>query len=259
MVAKVVPILTAREAKELWKNARGSILHALEHFAELSAKGSDQDHHTKWIVLSVHHAAELVCNTLLKQFDLENPLFKKKDGDWFPTLKQATQQLLAPMNLSRLTDSEVRLLGLLEKLKDSRDRIMHRLVPQNIDVSLSAVSILGISRVAHRRRGESVEDILQQDPPIQRGVVDAIRHENFDEYYRFVEVFLAEEFPDQYLATCENCGINSIVKNRCEACFQSVDSFACDSCNEEILLPESWRLQGQSEVVCPSCGKKISV
>ncbi len=35
MVAKVVPILTAREAKALWENARDSILHALEHFAEL--------------------------------------------------------------------------------------------------------------------------------------------------------------------------------------------------------------------------------
>lgn len=171
MVAKVVPILTAREAKELWKNARDSILHALEHFAALSARGSDQDHHTKWIVLSVHHAAELFCNMLLKQFDPENPLFKKKDGDWFPTLTQAIQQLLAPKNLSRLTDSEIRLLGLLEKLKDSRDRIMYRLVPQNIDASLSAMSILGLSRVAHRRRGESVEDILQQDPPIQQDAI----------------------------------------------------------------------------------------
>src|SRR5262245_57213257 len=36
MVAKVFPILTAHQAKQLWENSRDSIRHALEHFEELS-------------------------------------------------------------------------------------------------------------------------------------------------------------------------------------------------------------------------------
>ncbi len=42
MVAKVVPIITAREAKKLWDNARDSIFHALEHFFELSLKNGEE-------------------------------------------------------------------------------------------------------------------------------------------------------------------------------------------------------------------------
>ena len=68
MTGKVVSIITARVPKELWKNARDSIFHALEHFSELSLKYSDGPHHKKWIVLSVHHAAEAFCNMLLMQF-----------------------------------------------------------------------------------------------------------------------------------------------------------------------------------------------
>jgi hypothetical protein len=40
--------------EDLWKNARDSIFHALEHFLELSLGEGEKFHHTKWIVLSVH-------------------------------------------------------------------------------------------------------------------------------------------------------------------------------------------------------------
>jgi hypothetical protein len=94
---------------------------------------------------------------------------------------------------------------------------MHGMVPKDLDLSLPAMSILGLSRVAYRRRGESVEDILQVDPPIQSDVVKAISYKKFEDYYRFVELFLAEEFPGKYFPECENCGASSIVNNRCEA------------------------------------------
>jgi predicted RNA-binding Zn-ribbon protein involved in translation (DUF1610 family) len=132
------------------------------------------------------------------------------------------------------------------------------MVPQDLDLSLPAMSILGLSRVAYRRRAESVEDILQIDPPIQSDVVKAISYKKFEDYYRFVEAFLAEEFPGEYFPECENCGASSIVNSRCEACFEPMESFTCDSCDVEVLLPESRRSQGETEVICPSCGKKIS-
>jgi len=231
MTGKVVSIITAREAKELWKNARDSIFHALEHFSELSLKYGDEPHHKKWIVLSVHHAAEAFCSMLLKQFDPGNAIFKRGREDWWPSLVPAINELLKPKFRARLTGAEIRLLDLLKGLNDSRKRIMHGVVPQNLDLSLPAMSILGLSRVACRRRGESVEDILQVDPPIQGDVVKAISYKKFEDYYRFVEAFLTEEFPNQYLPICENCGISSIVNLRCEACFESIETFTCESFN----------------------------
>ena len=56
------------------------------------------------------------------------------------------------------------------------------------------MSILGLSRAAHRRKGESVDDILQQDPPIQQDIVEAISYKRIDEYSRFIEEFLREDF-----------------------------------------------------------------
>jgi hypothetical protein len=259
MVAEVVPILTARQAKQLWENSRDSIRHALEHFAELSAKTGDEDHHKKWIVLSVHHSAEAFCNMLLKQFDPTNPMFKRGQQDWWPSLLPAINELLTPKYQARLTGSEIRLLDLLRGLNDSRNRIMHGLTPENPDVSLPAMSILGLSRVAYRRKGESVEDILQTDPPIQSHVIKAISYRKFNDYYRFVEAFLAEEFPGKYIPECENCGASAVVNKRCEACFESMDSFTCDCCDAEFLLPESFRFQTQGEIICPACGEKISV
>lgn len=258
MTATVVSIITAREAKELWENARDSIFHALEHFFELSLKYGEGSHHKKWIVLSVHHAAEAFCSMLLKQFDPGNAIFKRGRQDWWPSLVPAIDELLKPNNRARLTGAEIRLLDVLKGLNDSRNRIMHGMVPQDLDLSLPAMSILGLSRVAYRRRGESVEDILQVDPPIQSDVVKAISYKKFEDYYRFVEAFLAEEFPGKYFPECENCGASSIVNRRCEACFEPMESFTCDSCDVEVLLPESRRFQGETEVICPSCGKKIS-
>ena len=258
MPAKVVSIITAREATLLWENARDSIRHALEHFTDLSLKDGNEAHHKKWIILSVRHAAEAFCNMLLKQFDPGNPIFTRYGRDWYPSLVPTIGELVQPKNQVRLTGAELRLLQFLKGLNDSRNSIMHGLVPKDMDLSLAAMSILGLSRAAYRRKGQSVDDILDQDPPIQQCVVRAISYKKLVDYYRFVKEFLAEELPNQYLPICENCGASSIVKRRCEACFESMKSFTCDSCDEELLLPEFWRFQSGYEVVCPSCGKKIT-
>jgi DNA-directed RNA polymerase subunit RPC12/RpoP len=196
---------------------------------------------------------------LLKQFDPKNAIFKRGQQDWWPSLVPAINELLERKYQSRLTRAEVRLLHLLKGLNDARNRIMHGLAPEDLELSLPAMSVLGLSRVTYRRKGESVEDILRAVPPIQSDVVKAISYKKFDDYYRFVETFLAEDFPGKYIPECENCGAHAVVNKRCEACFESMDSFTCDSCDEEVLLPESFRFQTQGEIVCPSCGEKISV
>lgn len=206
----------------------------------------------------MHHAAQTFCNVLLKRFDPENAKLKRNGQDWYPSLKSTIGELLKPKNPARLTGAEIRLLELLKQLNDSRNRIMHGIIPEDLDLSVAAMSIIGLSRVAYRRKGESVEDILQVNPPIQCEVIKAISYKKFDDYYRFVEAFLAEEFPGKYFPECDNCGASSIVNSRCEACFETMESFTCDSCDVEILLPESRRFQGKTEVICPSCGKKTS-
>ena len=118
---------------------------------------------------------------------------------------------------------------------------MHGIVPEGLDISVAAMSILGLSRVTLRRKGICLEDILEGDPPIGHDVISAISWNRLDEYCRFVEAFLAEERPGQYFHQCENCGVSAVVNNRCEACFESMDFFTWASCDEEFVLPESFR------------------
>jgi DNA-directed RNA polymerase subunit RPC12/RpoP len=259
MAAKIVPILTALEAKALWDNARDSILHTLEHFGDLSMRIGDRRHHEKQIVLSTHHAAETFCNMLLKRYEPQNTKLTRKGQDHYPSLPSSIVELVKLANPAGLTGAEIQLLEVFKSLHESRNRIMHGIVPEGLDISVAAMSILGLSRVTLRRKGICLEDILEGDPPIGHDVISAISWNRLDEYCRFVEAFLAEERPGQYFHKCENCGATAVVNNRCEACFESMDFFTCASCDEELVLPESFRLQNRGEIVCPSCGGQISV
>lgn len=72
----------------LWENGRDSITHALYHFSERERERSNTQHHDKQIVLSVHHAAECVCNMRLLELDPSCPLFSRKGEVWFPPLSK---------------------------------------------------------------------------------------------------------------------------------------------------------------------------
>src|SRR5262249_2698970 len=139
-----MPATVVSITEDLWKNARDSIFHALEHFLELSLKEGEKFHHTKWIVLSVHHLAETFCGMLLKEFDPTNAIFKRGQQDSWPSLVPEIDELLAQKYRSRLTGGEIRLLDLLRGLNDSRNRIMHGVAPEGLDLSLAAMSILRI-------------------------------------------------------------------------------------------------------------------
>ena len=109
-------------AKGLWVNGRDSIMHALDHFAEREHERSDRQHHDKWIVLSVHHAAECVCNMRLLQLEPESLLFSRNGDIWFPSLSVTLKQLQVPFNAARLSPAELQLLRLLNQLPDIRHR-----------------------------------------------------------------------------------------------------------------------------------------
>ena len=58
-------------AEGLWANGRDSIMHDLDHLSERVRLRVDRQHHDKWIVQSVHHAAEFICNMRLIQLELD--------------------------------------------------------------------------------------------------------------------------------------------------------------------------------------------
>jgi hypothetical protein len=80
----------------LWANGRDSIIHALDHFSERDRPRADRRHHDKWIVMSVHHAAECICNMRLIQLEPNNPLFSRRGAIWFPSLSETLRELQLP-------------------------------------------------------------------------------------------------------------------------------------------------------------------
>src|SRR5271169_3708550 len=112
-------------AKDLGMSGRDSIKHALDHFSERGRERSNREHHDKWIVLSVHHAAECVCNMRLLQLEPKSPLFLPKGKIWFPNLSRTLKELQVPLK-ARLSPAELQLLRLLNQLPEIRNQLMHR-------------------------------------------------------------------------------------------------------------------------------------
>jgi len=241
------------QAKSLWENARDSIRHSLEHFSEECLSNTDRYHHKKWVILSVHHAAETFSYMLLKEFDENNSAFYKKGKHYYPGLSKTVKALLHPNIRYQLTQAEQKLLKLFQKLDTPRNKIIHGEIPQNLDISIMAMTIIGISRIAKKRCDESADDIVQQYPSIQKDVVEAIRWNKIDEYTQFIEAFVKEDNPNQYIQECPNCGAYAIIYNYCEACFEEVEEKICPNCHEEIILISSYPFEQH----CSVCGEKF--
>lgn len=236
-----------------WDNARDSMLHALEHAAELTETKTNQFHHKKWFILSVHHMAECFLKILLKCVDPTASLRREKDGHYHPVSK-LLKCLYA--NIEKLTPPERRILNLIESLEEQRHLIMHRELPDKLDPSVAAFSILAILRTCSRRFGFSVEEIFEQYPPIQNQLVELICWRKIKEYEDFITEALQEEFPDRrYFHECPYCGLSAIVDGKCICCFTEVITEECPYCEEEILIPS--RDYGIAEIKCPSCGKAV--
>jgi hypothetical protein len=242
----------------LWKNGRDSITHALDHFLERGLSDTNRRHHDKWIVLSVHHAAECICNMRLLQLEPECPLFSRSGDVWFPSLSQALNRLQNPQNAAQLSAAEHQLVCLLGNLPDIRHQFMHRPAPEKPDVSIAAMCMIGLLKYIERLKGETASDIVWQSSPVEADVVAAIRSSRLTDYGKFVELFLREKYPSHQLLDCPSCGVLAVDSYAsspvCEACFQELDCVTCPKTQEKVYFVAWERPQGDIKLECPHCG-----
>jgi hypothetical protein len=251
---KPVPNKTPSISDGLWVNGRDSIKHALDHFSERDQPRADRRHHDKWIVLSVHHAAECICNMRLVELEPNNPLFSRKGSIWFPSLARALSELQHPRNGARLTPAERQLFVLMGGLPDIRHQLMHRIAPAELDVSIAAMCMMGLLKYIERLRGESAADIVWQSPPIEGDVVAAIRYTRHQQYGDFVALFLREKYGNRWLPTCPACEVRAVVSTVCESCFTKLGSVECPGCSSQAYYVELIRdAEGTVRVEC-ECG-----
>jgi hypothetical protein len=244
----------------LWANGRDSIKHALDHFFERDQPRADRQHHDKWIVLSVHHAAECICNMRLIQLEPDNPLLSRRGSIWFPSLSDTLRELQRPRLAERFSPAERKLFILLSELPNIRHQFTHRTAPAEMDVSVAAMCMIGLLKYLERLKGESASDIVWQSSPIEGDVVAAIRYTRLQEYGDFVELFLREKHGDRWFASCPACGVQAVVSAKCEACFTELESIDCPNCQEEghyIVLEYAKR--GTVQIECQHCGLKHSI
>ncbi|MGD0187707.1 MAG: hypothetical protein ABSC25_20995 [Roseiarcus sp.] len=242
----------------LWTNGRDSIKHALDHFSERDRERSDRHHHDKWIILSVHHAAECVCNVRLLELEPAYFVSSRTGAIRFPSLSGTLERLQSEQNLVRLSPAEQKLFLLLTELSDIRHRFMHRTAPEEVDVSIAAMCMIGLLKYIERLKGESASDIVWQSSPIEADVVAAIRYTRLEEYGNFVATFLREKYPDRWLPECPSCGVQAVVFSACEACFTELDHIRCSECDEDVYFVAWERSRGSVSVECQHCGLKQS-
>lgn len=243
----------------LLENGLDSIRHAMDHFSERNRSNGKSKHDDKWIVLSVHHAAECVCNALLLKVEPKSPLFRRGSSEWYPSLTASLERLKHASNAGKLTSAEAQLLSLLSQLPDIRHKFMHRVAPEKVDVSVAAMCLIGILKHLESRYGTDPKDIVWQSPPIETDIVAAIRYQKLDEYLRFIELFLQEKYPGSRLQQCPSCAAWSVIYSLCEACFEELESITCPDCDMEVLFMPWERKVGKAEVECQGCGKLLDI
>jgi predicted RNA-binding Zn-ribbon protein involved in translation (DUF1610 family) len=240
-------------------NGLDSIRHAMDHFSERNREEGKSRHDDKWIVLSVHHAAECVCNALLLKVEPNCKLFRLGSSEWYPSLTKSLARLQIDSNVQKLTASEMQLLALLNQLPDIRHKFMHRIAPEEVDVSIAAMCLIGLLKHLEARYEIESSDIARQSPPIETDIVASIRYQRLEEYGKFIESFLQEKYEGSWLHQCPSCAARSVLYSRCEACFEELDSITCPECDAEILFLSWERKLGTATTVCQDCGKEIEI
>lgn len=244
-----------RHAESLWDNARDSVRHALEHFSSLSTDGeADSTHNKKWIVLSVHHAAETVAYMLLKEFDENNIAFIKNGNHYYPGMERALKALLHKNSAFPLTQYEKDILGFFRKLSAMRNKLMHGRIPDSMDVSIAAMAIVGISKISKKRCNETADDLYTQYPSIQRDVAESIRGQKLNEYIQFVQNYVTEISDKEWVPQCPSCAGHTTLHGECEACFEEISKLDCPHCGEETYIIDSFPFDQD----CGECCKKVA-
>jgi len=251
----MIPAKTIKSIRQgLWENSKDSIRHSLEHFREVAITKDDKAHHQKWAILSVHQAAEAFCNILLLE---GSPESIEKDGALrFPSLRFTIDRLLADTAKFKLSLGEQRLIQILKELPEVRDQLMHRPLPNALDHSVAAISLLGLLRFSRNRIGEPASRFEYDSPRIEADVFSTIPYKRVEGYCRLAEELLREEYPAHSLGFCGNCGTHSILSGHCEICFEEMGWFDCLVCGEGNYYA-AWELllNPTKEFECSACGK----
>jgi len=186
-----------------------------------------------------------------------HPVLPRTDTSKFPGLRKVLEIFKKSNLTQRLSPSERRVLELFGHLAEPRDQIMHRTLPDDLEASVAAMSLLGLLRIARRRIGEkALDDIVRQSPEVEADIFRTIRYMRVEEYCRFAEQLLREEYPDACLEQCPNCGTASILAGHCEVCFEEMACLDCPETEEPVFYPSWQRFVHECiEVECPHCGK----
>jgi hypothetical protein len=212
------------EAEGLWRNCRDSLAHGLLHFSDLSS--SDYGfHNRKWIILSVHHAAEVFCNYLLRRADPSHPPRGR-----YPSLRDLIKLLQTHALWNTLAGTEREAVtDFFPPLTQLRNLLMHGAAPETLDVSDAAVAVLALLILVNRQTGAPTDEFLSQSPSIEYTVVDELRTHQWPAYTAFVERVVAEEYPGDdwiYIVQCDYCGGQTRRRgeSECRACFHENDT-----------------------------------
>ena len=130
---------------------------------------------------------------------------------------------------------------------------------EQIDVSIAAMSMMGLLKYVERFKGVSASDIVWQSPPIETNVISAIRYTRHTEYGDFIAVFLREKHGDRLLGLCPACAVRGVVASTCEACFTELGKVECPNCEGTAyydLFVHSH--QGSATAEC-ECGTIVSI
>lgn len=159
------------ELEGLSRNWRDSLAHALVHFSDL--RSSDYGfHNRKWLVLSVHHAAEVFSNYLVRRADSAYPPRGR-----YPSLIRTLSLMREHDVWATLTAGEQRVATeFLPPLVEMRNQLMHGPAPADIDVSQAALTALALLILVKRQTNASTKEFFhrrglpdrrQRDPKLE--------------------------------------------------------------------------------------------
>ena len=241
----------------IWTNGRDSLVHALNHFVEMSQIKGNKWHHQKWIIMSVHHAASCLVYMWLKSANNNHRLFRnEKGGEAYPHLEDTLSALQQYKGTEHLTDAESKLLILLKRLNDIRNKLMHRLPPEQISkevVAYAATSFIGMLLAIERRTGKAFNEYFDDFIEDRRYVFDAIHYSKIEEYQDYIEHLLKDKGYSWDLPYCPCCAAKAVIGYRCEVCFEEVEEVECSNCGDEFYIERSAPVDQE----CPECGNIV--
>jgi hypothetical protein len=124
----------------------------------------------------------------------------------------------------QLSPGEQRLIRqVFEPLSDMRDVLMHRVPPETLDVSDSAIALLALLLVIRSRGGGTADDLVGQSPRVEGDVFDALHYAHHARYFRLMEQLVSEYYDWSQLTGCPHCNSVTVVdESECEACFEEL-------------------------------------